>query len=191
MRYCLAKVAENPDGKDYCCGSYPQDTGHFSCWLIADETEGISFNRGAHKAIMIGNRDFQRSLYNFTMTGYVDLGFNEISASTGPNDTITEVEINVYPDGQTATQLLIDTSYDQNFGPRDFRPIEDSFFVLPQTEDAYAEIKLTGNFATEKAGAVKGRFASNNIRFNENIEGVGYSFFGFGDAATDPITPDN
>lgn len=39
---------------------------------------------------MIGDdEDSHRTLYNFTMQGYVDLGFNEISSPTGTEDTIT------------------------------------------------------------------------------------------------------
>jgi hypothetical protein len=48
---------------------------------------------------MIGDEPYQRVLYNLTLAGWIDLGFNEVSASTGTNDTFTTIDINAYPDG--------------------------------------------------------------------------------------------
>jgi len=52
---------------------------------------------------MIGDEAYQRVLYNLTLAGWIDLGFNEIDASTGTDDTYTTIDINTYPDGVTKT----------------------------------------------------------------------------------------
>jgi hypothetical protein len=44
------------------------------------------------------------------MTGFVDLGFGEISSSTGTNDTFHTVDIAVYPDGVTKSQIHYETN---------------------------------------------------------------------------------
>ena len=126
---------------------------------------------------MIGDdQDSHRTLYNFTMQGYVDLGFNEISSPTGTEDTITQVEINVYPDGQTNTQLYSEyLQTAETFGPREYNVIEDSFYVMPQNDQCYAEIKLSGWFATEQSGASTASFNTNQI----DRLGAGYAMLGF------------
>jgi len=69
--------------------------------LIPGETADLSFNRGLHKAIKISNNPDNQKLYNLTLAGWIDLGFNELSASTGANDTWTTVNVSTYPDGVT------------------------------------------------------------------------------------------
>lgn len=139
MRFCLSKLDHST--RNNCCGSYPQDDGRFSCWLITDETSGIDFNRGAHRAIMIGEEDWQRTLYNFTMSGLIDLGFNEISGAA-VNDTITSVDIAVYPDGVTKTQIHLDYYANDEIAPKNYIAIDESFFIMPQNDDFYAEMNL-------------------------------------------------
>jgi hypothetical protein len=68
---------------------------------------------------MIGDEDYQRQLYNFTIVGFVDLGFNEISGSA-VNDTFSTVDIAVYPDGVTKTQIHHDTNTDGIIAPRNY-----------------------------------------------------------------------
>lgn len=101
MRYCLAKA--DPTLKNYCCGWYKQTNGDVTCWAIpeAGSLEYLGQSSG-HRAILMGDSPELRTLYNFTLTGYVDLGFNELSSSS-VNDTITEIEIATYPDGVTKT----------------------------------------------------------------------------------------
>jgi len=111
------------------------------------------------------------------MHGFVDLGFNEISSSTGANDTFTEVEINWYPNGDSTDGLNIHSELDADttYGPRDYMPIEGSFYVLPENEDVYAEIILTGTFGTEESGATSATFTTTGI----DRLGVGYQMVGF------------
>ena len=56
--------------------------------------------------MLLGSDD---KLYNLTLDGMIDLGFNEVSASTGANDTWTTIDIAAYPDGSTKTQLHYDS----------------------------------------------------------------------------------
>ena len=78
---------------------------------------------------MIGEEESQRVLFNFTMAGWVDLGFNEISG-TATNDTVTSVDISVYPDGITKTQIHLDINIETIITPRNYMRIEESFYIL-------------------------------------------------------------
>ena len=131
MRFCLSKLDHTK--RNNCCGSYPQDDGLFSCWLISEETSGLSFDGGAHRGIMIGDgeEDYHRTLYNFTMSGLIDLGFYEISGAA-VNDTITSFDIAVYPDGVSKTQIHLDTNV-ATIAPKNYMAIDDSFLIMPQT----------------------------------------------------------
>ena len=111
---------------------------------------------------MIGEEESQRVLFNFTMAGWVDLGFNEISG-TATNDTVTSVDISVYPDGITKTQIHLDVNVESEIVPRNYMKIEESFYILNQNDDCYAEINLSGSFASEASGATNATFNTTNI----------------------------
>lgn len=126
MRWCLTKAEEFSGDKDLCCGFY--DSGDKAdCWLTKDDS--ISMNRGAHRAIMIGNEEKYRTFGKLTTTGLLDLASNEISTSTGVNDIITEVEISVYPDGVNKAQVRKFTS-NMNLEPRVLLPMSEEFYIL-------------------------------------------------------------
>ena len=96
------------------------------------------------------------------MAGWVDLGFNEISG-TATNDTVTAVDIAVYPDGVTKTQIHLDVNVESEIVPRNYMRIEESFYILNQNDDFYAEIILSGSFASEASGATNATFNTTNI----------------------------
>merc|ERR1711937_863808 len=99
-------------------------------------------NRGAHRAIMIGEEAHQRQLYNLTLAGWIDFGWNELSSA---NDTFTTIDIAVYPDGVTRTELHheVKTETDCCDTPLGyFSPIDLNLYILPQNDNAYLELTL-------------------------------------------------
>ena len=112
------------------------------------------------------------------MAGWIDLGFNELSTSTGVNDTFTTIDINAYPDGVTKTVLHSETKTTADNVPLKYwSPIDISFYIMAQTEDTYFEVNLSGgSFATEVSGATNATFNTTNI----DSFGVGYQMMGFG-----------
>lgn len=167
IRWCLAKL--NTKAQDNCCGWSTWEKsvggdGNSYCRLFEGESDDLMYNRGNHRAIKIGNEAYQQVLYNFTLSGWVDLGFNEISASSA-NDTVSYVEITVYPDGDpdNGTPVHVEHHTDTEVAPGNYMPIEASFYILPQSDTAYAEINLGGNFDTEQANAVNATFNTVDI----------------------------
>jgi hypothetical protein len=110
----------------------------------------------------------------------IDLGFNEVSASTGANDTWTTVDIASYPDGSTKTQLHYDSGAGgevHQMAPKEYMDIDVTFYVLAQNSNAYLDIVLSGGtFATELSGATNATFNTTNI----DKLGVGYQMMGIG-----------
>lgn len=110
-----------------------------------------------------------------TIGGFVDLGSNEISASSGTNDTYTTFMIDAYPDGATNSWLNYENWLDGIVEPRSYINENVNVYLLPQTEDAYLEITLRGGtFETEASGATN--ITTNITSFSET--GVQYSMFG-------------
>lgn len=62
---------------------------------------------GAHRAIKLSNDNSYRKLYNLTLSGWIDLGFTELSSG---NDTFTDINIDVYPDGINKTIVHAETN---------------------------------------------------------------------------------
>lgn len=179
MRYCLHHLDRSPTGNltNNCCGWY-NNNGEVNCWLVPQgENDTISLDRGLHRAIMVAN---DSKLYNLTLSGLVDLGLNEVSASTGTNDTWTTIDIGAYPDGVNKTQIHYETNLtDAYLAPREMGQIDVSMYVLASgyNDSAYLEIVLSGGtFATELSGATNATFNTTNI----DSLGVGYSMLGIG-----------
>jgi hypothetical protein len=69
----------------------------------------------------------------------------------------------VYPDGVTKTQIHLDFNDQTTIVPRNYMKIEQSFFILSQNDDCYAEVNLSGSFASEASGATTATFNTTNI----------------------------